>query len=198
MSSQDGTPSRRSRLPDSARYHASKLDKSQGPLRSTSDGNLIEEETGDWIILDTPPHSEEDRGIALAKNKSARKGPSLTLPESKNGATGLDNPRARKPIRRLIRNKLSGSDRPPTDTEDTTGTGKETLQPETSEQSKNSDHGANMPMMGEIKQYYGERIAQELGSDWLEHALADGEFYLQVLNKILEVEKSEMGLTARS
>jgi len=44
-------------------------------------------------------------------------------------------------------------------------------------------------MMEEIKQYYGEQLAQELDGDWFEHALVDGDFYLHVLNNIVEVDK---------
>jgi len=41
----------------------------------------MQEETGDWLILDRPPHYVEDRGIAVAEDKNAKKGPSLTLPK---------------------------------------------------------------------------------------------------------------------
>ncbi|RMZ67250.1 hypothetical protein GMOD_00001148 [Pyrenophora seminiperda CCB06] len=90
------------------------LDQTRGPLRTTSDGNLIEEESGDWLILATPPHSRDDRELALQKHPNkAVKIPAIGLPESKNGATGLDDPRTRKPLARILKNMWTGSDRLP-------------------------------------------------------------------------------------
>jgi hypothetical protein len=75
----------RSRLPDDRRQYSSKLDQVRGPLRTTSDGNLVGEDTGDWLVLDTPPHDAE----SLIRRE--KEGPSVSLPEAKNGATGLEN-----------------------------------------------------------------------------------------------------------
>lgn len=114
---QVSTPSR-PRLTDSIYHYSSRLDITQGALRTTTDGNLLGEDTGDWLMLETPPHNEEDQEIAKQRDEKAAERPPISLPEAKNGATGLDNPRARKPLFRLLRNKLSGSDRPPAEKED--------------------------------------------------------------------------------
>ncbi|KAI1522384.1 Atrophin-1 multi-domain protein, partial [Pyrenophora tritici-repentis] len=102
------------RLTDLFTDYASVLDTTRGPLRTTSDGNLIAEVSGDWLVLATPPHSADDRELALLKKpQPATKLPTLWMPECKNGATAFDNPRTRKPLARLLRNKWTGSDRPP-------------------------------------------------------------------------------------
>jgi hypothetical protein len=194
--SPDETPPRRPRLPDFLLHCSSRLDASGGPLHSTSDGNLVREETGDWLALDTPPHNVEGREIAIEKDKKASRGPSLTVPKAKNGATALDDPRARKPIARLIRNKLSGSDRPPIDTEDTTLAVKETLRTEIAAQKEMNEQKVHMSVMEEVKKYYGVRIARQLGGDWFEHALVDGEFCLQVLDRVMAIDE-ELALGLR-
>jgi hypothetical protein len=73
-------------------------------LRTTSNGNLVNEDTGDWLVLRTPPHDWEDLEIVM-KNKEVAKGPSIGLPESENRTTGLDGPRAHESLGRLWRNK---------------------------------------------------------------------------------------------
>jgi hypothetical protein len=75
--------SQRPRVPQGAMYTASALDKKRGPLRTTSDGNLIEEETGDWLFLDTKEVGQRP------SPRRAREG----LPEAKNGANGMVAPR---------------------------------------------------------------------------------------------------------
>lgn len=82
MTSQN-TTSKHPRLDDSLREYLSLLDETCGPLRTTTDGNLLEEDTGDWLLLDTPPHDVQGKEMEKAKSK----GPALSLPESKNGAT---------------------------------------------------------------------------------------------------------------
>jgi hypothetical protein len=94
-------PYTRPRLPDDLRQYSSKLDQVRGPLRTTSDGKLVGEDTGDWLVLDTPPHDAEN----LLRNET--KAPSISLPEAKNGATGLENSRARDPLGRILREGLS-------------------------------------------------------------------------------------------
>lgn len=69
MSSPD-IPTRRPRLPDGIQHYSSKLDQSKGPLRTTADGDLMEDDTGDWLVLDTPPNHTEDR---KALQQSAKK-----------------------------------------------------------------------------------------------------------------------------
>jgi hypothetical protein len=105
----------RPRLPDYAMQYTSERDKRAGPHRTTTDGDLIDAETGDWLVLDVP-------ASALGKKNTERRGGSgresgadaaLDLPEAKNGATGFDAPRMRKPITRVLKNVLTGSNRPP-------------------------------------------------------------------------------------
>jgi len=100
-------------LSDTLSDYTSLLDSTHGPLRTTSDGNLVEEDSGDWLVLATPPHSQSARNFAVTKcsRADAKTLPAIGLPESKNGATGLDDPRARKSLVRLLKNKWTGSDR---------------------------------------------------------------------------------------
>jgi hypothetical protein len=187
MSSQSPTPAR-PRIPDHARRYCSRLDVTHGALRTTSDGNLLDEDTGDWLILDTPPHSQEDRDIAAQKDKSVGKGPVISLPEAKNGATGLDNPRARKPLARLLWNKLTGSDRAPQEeAEDVVVVAKRRLKDEMVEVRK-MEGKMDMRMLVQIQNHFALDVGPSLGGDWFEHALVEHEFWLQVLDKALEMD----------
>ncbi|PSN68214.1 hypothetical protein BS50DRAFT_468288, partial [Corynespora cassiicola Philippines] len=109
----------RPRLDNFAMRYTSKRDILEGPLRTTSQGNLIEEETGDWLLMETPAEPgptrtrefwESEESTGTPKPKSL---PVIDLPEAKNGATGLDDPRTRKPLARTLKNALTGSNRPP-------------------------------------------------------------------------------------
>ncbi|KAF2711071.1 hypothetical protein K504DRAFT_454081 [Pleomassaria siparia CBS 279.74] len=91
------------------------LDYLRGPIRSTSHGNLAEEDTGDWLLLD--PVAIENAGIlapVAKKNPCSTKHATTVkgIPEMKNGATAFDAPRSRKPISRIIYNYMTGSNRP--------------------------------------------------------------------------------------
>ena len=172
-------------IPDIARRYSSKLDATQGALRTTSDGNLFSETTGDYVILNTPPHDREDREMALQKSKQVARGPAIGLPEAKNGATAFDDPRARKPFLRVLRNKLSGSDRPPPDTEDPAVVERRKLHSDIT-QVQEKPGKADTKILGEIQKHYALVIGQSLGGDWFEHALIEHKFWLQVLEKVLE------------
>ncbi|KAH9867691.1 hypothetical protein IAQ61_008285, partial [Plenodomus lingam] len=89
------------RLPDYVSQYHSALDISHGPLRTTSDGNLIVEESGDWVLLDTPPHDRQNHEIKVSR----RNIPAIDLPEAKNGATGLEDARSRDRARRIIKDR---------------------------------------------------------------------------------------------
>ncbi|KAH7411929.1 hypothetical protein DE146DRAFT_751076 [Phaeosphaeria sp. MPI-PUGE-AT-0046c] len=182
MSSQ-ATTLERPRLDDSLRQYSSQLDETRGPLRTTADGNLLNEDTGDWLLLDTPPHDDIDQDM----NKARPKGPAISLPESKNGATGLDNPRARKPLMRLLRNKLSGSDRLPADCEDAEDLTRRKLRAEMDEARKKDENKVQMKILMEIQKHYGLQIGQYVGKDWFEHALIDAKYWKMVLDKASEL-----------
>ena len=184
------SPRRRRRLPDTVCEYSSKLDNTQGPLRTTSDGNLIDESTGDWLVLDTPPHDREDREVALQHGQSRAMRPAVGLPESKNGATGLDDPRARKSIARLIKNKISGSNRPPMEGVDSAVSEKKAVQVRAARQYRSKVEKVEMRLLGDMRHWFGAEIAKELGGDWFEHALIDGAFWLQVLEKVSSLEVS--------
>ena len=172
------TSPKRPRLNDSVYHFASKLDQTQGALRTTSDGNLIDEDTGDWLVLDTPAHEPEITSL---------KGPTIGLPESKNGATGLDNPRARKSLVRLLRNKILGSDRLPPEEEDPEVVARKKLLEEIGQIREGASGKVDMSLLGEVQKHYGDNMGHCLGGDWFEHALVDEEFRGRVLDKVLEI-----------
>jgi hypothetical protein len=105
-------------IPLEARRYSSRLDATRGALRTTSDGNLISEVTVDYVLLETPAHDQEDREMRMQKEKKIAKGPTISLPEAKNGATGLDNSRKPKTLVRVLLNIFSGSSHPPKEVED--------------------------------------------------------------------------------
>ena len=91
--------------------YTAKLDMLHGPLRTTSDGGLIDEDTGEWLKLDTFAENTTHKHAAIVTD--GPNSPWIAMPEAKNGATGLDPPRARKSIHRVFRNWLTGSSKPP-------------------------------------------------------------------------------------
>lgn len=183
MASQNTTPER-PRLDDSLRQYSSKLDETRGPLRTTADGNLIDEDTGDWLILDTPPHDDENKDAGKGKAP----GPAIGLPESKNGATGLDNPRARKPLMRLLRNRFSGSDRLPVEQENAEVMAKRKFHAEMKEVREKNGKKVDLNILVQIQKHYAPQIGQILGGDWFEHALMDVKFWTTVLDTALSME----------
>ncbi|KAH8726120.1 hypothetical protein GQ44DRAFT_759126 [Phaeosphaeriaceae sp. PMI808] len=186
MSSQ---PAKRNRLPADLDQYSSVLDHTKGPLRTTADGNLIQEESGDWLVLEEPPHNLEDRIIALKKDKGAAKGPAkgpaIGLPESKNGANGLDNPRTSAPMARILRNRLSKSIRKLDDKAKLDLLAKKKLRSEIIIQQYQPIGTTDLKVLEKIRENYGLRISQCLGGDWFKRSLLDGEFLQQVLGKAL-------------
>lgn len=86
------------------------LDETNGPLRVVSDGKIVEGDTGDLVHLDIPDDEAQQYYTEVNPYALSRR---LAIPEAKNGATGLDDPRSRKPISRVVKNWLTGSSRPP-------------------------------------------------------------------------------------
>ncbi|KAF2826326.1 hypothetical protein CC86DRAFT_417410, partial [Ophiobolus disseminans] len=150
---------------------------------TTSDGNLVNEDTGDWLVLATHPHDTEHREIAAQKGRIIPQGPVISLPEAKNGATGLDNPRARKPLMRLLRNKFSGSDRPLTEAEDPVVLARKKLRSDFADRRAKGGK-VDTKVLGEIQNHYALQIGQSLRGDWFEHALVEHEFWLELLDKV--------------
>ncbi|KAF2243501.1 hypothetical protein BU26DRAFT_466178 [Trematosphaeria pertusa] len=190
---------RRARLPSFAMQYTSALDKTRGPLRTTSDGNLIAEDTGDWLLLDTPPHDAEDRVDLAAKANTARRrssanGPVIGMPEAKNGATGLDDPRRRKPVARVLRNRITGSDRLPPP-----GLGKEEngvpsleeLREVIRERRRDMDERVEKSVLRGIARHLGPVVEREFGEGWAERARGDRGVFRRVLDWTLAVEIRE-------
>ncbi|EDU46613.1 conserved hypothetical protein [Pyrenophora tritici-repentis Pt-1C-BFP] len=157
------------RLTDLFTDYASVLDTTRGPLRTTSDGNLIAEVSGDWLVLATPPHSADDRELALLKKpQPATKLPTLWMPECKNGATAFDNPRTRKPLARLLRNKWTGSDRPPAVEPKTN---REEVREEAAKALVGKGERVDEGLLGRIKEEFDTQMREELGIHWYERAV---------------------------
>jgi len=97
------TPASRPKLPESVHQLSSRLDVSQGPLRATSDGVLVKEQTGDYVNLDLPPRNRDAREPAPTTGTATAKAPIIELPEASNGGNGLDDPRKRKSIGQAFR-----------------------------------------------------------------------------------------------
>jgi hypothetical protein len=181
-------PPRRPRLPEDVRQYSFKLDATKGPLRTTVDGDLMEEDTGDWLVLDTPPHHAKDRELTLQSDKQATNSFTIGLLEAKNGATGLDNLRARKSLMRLLRNKLHGLDRPPVEEESPEVLARRKLQHEVKEIRESNSPKADMIVLSKIRENYTLELGPSLGGDWFEHAMMDEKFWLLVLDRVLELD----------
>ncbi|KAH5116312.1 hypothetical protein HBH71_121140 [Parastagonospora nodorum] len=187
MSSPD-IPPRRPRLPDGIQHYSSKLDHEKGPLRTTTDGDLKEDGTGDWLVLDTPPHDMEDRKALRKSDKKVTNSPVIGLPEAKNGATGLDDPRARKPIMRYLRNKFYGFDRAPVAKgENPDVVARRELRSRLTDIRGRNAVEADMMVLGKIREQYPLQLCQSFGGDWLEHSMEDEKFWRSVLDKVLEL-----------
>ncbi|KAL5404630.1 hypothetical protein PMIN04_012553 [Paraphaeosphaeria minitans] len=89
---------------------SSRLEGLNGVLRVDSDGKIISEETGDLVHLDIPDDEAQQYYSEVDPHALSRR---FAIPEMKNGATALDDPRARKPILRVVKNWLTGSSKPP-------------------------------------------------------------------------------------
>lgn len=154
----------------------SHLEVIQGPLRAASDGKLVEEQTGDIIHLDTPDHEAQKHYLENDIHASTRR---FAIPEMKNGATALDDPRARKPIARVLKNWWTGSSRPPHDKahEIFMVGDKEPNKAKVEEmvELRRYEGGANIryTMIKIMKRFWGEKLAEEFGRDWAEKADVD-------------------------
>jgi hypothetical protein len=96
-------PGPRQRLSESVSQYLSTLDVSHGPLRATSDGTLVKEETGDHVNLELPPRNHDVHKHAPRTGRKTTQVPILDLPEAENGGTGLDDPRKRRSLVRWFK-----------------------------------------------------------------------------------------------
>jgi hypothetical protein len=167
-------PNRRPRLPYDFRQYSSKLDQLRGSLRTATDGNLLNGDTGDWLLLNTPPHHTETR------LQSNRKSPAISLPEAQNGA--------RTSFSRLLRNKVfSSSHSTSTVKTNLEMLAKTKLHTEIRQSREKGDAKVDMQVLEEVSKYYGLQIGQRLSGDWFEHVLVDGKFWLRVLEDATEM-----------
>ena len=182
-------------LSDTFGDYTSLLDSTHGPLRTTSDGNLVEEESGDWLVLDTPPNSQSDGNLAIEKcsRGDAEKLPAIGLPESKNGATGLDDPRARKSLVRLLKNKWTGSDRLPAEVKKN---GEENKQDDGGPVAARMLGGERERRMGRallaaIRNVYDKQMKEEMGKFWYERAFLGHLSCHELLTVVARLEEKE-------
>jgi hypothetical protein len=179
--------SSRTRLPDSLRQYSSKLDDQRGPLRTTSDGNLVDEDTGDWLVLDTPPHGAEDD-----MQKATKNAPVIDLPEAKNGATGNVHPRKRMSLAQYVSSKLlRGSHREPVVGEDPETAARRKLHDSVMEWRNSGEVKVNMQVLEDVRKLYALEIGQKLGGDWFEHAFVERKFWLRLLEEVAEMGPGE-------
>jgi len=161
-------------LLDTFSDYTSLLDSTHGPLRTTSDGNLVEEESGDWLVLATPPHSRSDRDLAIEKcsRADAEKLPAIGLPESKNGATGLDDPRARKSLVRLLKNKWTGSDRLPVEVKKNEEENKQAEAGPVAARALDGERErrTDRALFAAVRNVHDEEMREEMGKFWYERA----------------------------
>ena len=97
------TSASRPKLPESVHQYSSRLDVSQGPLRATSDGVLVKEQTGDYVNLDLPLRNRDALEPAPTTGMATAKAPIIELPEASNGGNGLDDPRKRKSVGQVFK-----------------------------------------------------------------------------------------------
>jgi hypothetical protein len=177
----------RTRLPDSLRQYSSKLDDLRGPLRTTSDGNLVDEDTGDWLVLDTPSHDAEDR-----IQKATKDVPAIDLPEAKNGATGNVHPRKRMSLGQYVSSQwLRGNGRTPVAEEDPETAARRRLHNSITAGRSSGELKVNMQVLEEVRKLYTLEIGPKLGGDWFEHALVERKFWLRLLEEVAEMGPGE-------
>lgn len=158
----------------------SKVEENEGILRTTSDGHLggrvIEEETGSIIALNKPDDADQKHYAETNKLAPVKR---INAPESKNGGRGDDDPRARKPIHRVLKNWMTGSNRPPPeeplqifqvgDNEPSKANFEEMIK------TRRHQGGAEVRFIMQkiIKQFWGAEVAKRFGEDWVDRTDAD-------------------------
>ncbi|KAJ4348850.1 uncharacterized protein N0V89_010229 [Didymosphaeria variabile] len=166
-------PDSKSAAPASAWSMTSKVEETSGPIRAASDGKIFEEQTGDIIHLDIPDDEAQQYYAEFDGHADIRK---YAIPELKNGATAAEDPRARKPITRVIKNWWTGSSRAPrnkpqwifqvADVKPTTHILNEMVQ------TRRHQGGADVrrTMIKIMKRFWNAHLVQEFGHDWASKA----------------------------
>jgi hypothetical protein len=173
----------RARLPTFMRQYSSKLDQMRGPLRTTSDGNLVYENTGDWLVLDTPSHDAEN-----PSQKEKKNAPTIDLPEVKNGATGDERPRKRMLFSQYVSHSLFRRKQVVSGDPDTL---MRKLHGWVEDLQDRGESKVDMQVLEMARRYYGFKIAQMLGGDWFEHALVNQKFWSRVLEEVARMGLDE-------
>ncbi|KAL1602327.1 hypothetical protein SLS60_005742 [Paraconiothyrium brasiliense] len=151
----------------------SQVEETSGLLRAASDGKILEEQTGDIVHLDIPDDEAQQYYAEVNSHAIARK---YAIPELKNGATANEDPRARKPIARVIKNWWTGSSRPPRDKPQwifQVGDVKPTMHILNEMiQTRRHQGGANVryTMIKIMKRFWNLYLVQEFGHDWASKA----------------------------
>ena len=97
------TSASRPKLLESVHQYSLRLDVSQGPLRATSDGVLVKEQTGDYVNLELPPRNCDAREPVHTTGMATATAPIIELPEASNGGNGLEDPRKRKSVGQVFK-----------------------------------------------------------------------------------------------
>lgn len=172
----------------------SEVENRHGILRTTSyrhlGANLIEEQTGDIVELNKSDYGPRKHDGKTKTKNSIRL---LNAPEAKNGGTGADDPRARKPVSRVIKNWWTGSTRAPRDEppnifqvgDRTPGKGNLEEMIKTRRHQGGADIRYTMQKI--IRRFWGPDVIKRFGFDWVDDADAD-ESHMQ------EIEEFVLGL----
>ncbi|KAF2443293.1 hypothetical protein P171DRAFT_473620 [Karstenula rhodostoma CBS 690.94] len=167
-------------------------DETHGPLRIDTDGTLIPEATGDLIHLDTPTPDAQEYYTAVNPHAPSRR---FAIPEAKNGATGLDDARARKPIARVVKNWLTGSSRAPVEAPQWVfGTalgrwspwnagrkpGRVMFGAMVEARKHEGGRGARGDMVKVLEKWFAGEVGGRFGKGWAERAVEDEKFLVEV------------------
>ncbi|KAF1966456.1 hypothetical protein BU23DRAFT_574072 [Bimuria novae-zelandiae CBS 107.79] len=178
----------------------SEIEAKDGVLRTTSDGplggNIIEESTGDIVELNSPDDAAQKYYEETDKNASTRR---INAPEAKNGGTLQDDPRARKPIGRVLKNWWTGSSRPPPDEPmkifqvGHKKPGKANLEEMIDVRRHQGDANVRYTVQKIFKRFWAAEMVKEFGEDWVNKADANDVFMRKVENFVigLAVDKTK-------
>jgi hypothetical protein len=157
--------------------YSSKLDQMRGPLHTISEGNLVDEYTGDWLVLETPPHDAEDRMQNEKKNALA-----IDFPEAKNGTTGEEHLRQRMSLGQYMSDSLFS--RKQVVSEDPHTLTRRKLYGWVEESQDRRGLRIDMQVLEVARKCYGLKIGLKLGGDCFEHALVERKVWVKGLEEV--------------
>lgn len=178
---------------------SSRVEEENGILRLDSDGKIVEEDTGDLVHLDIPDDEAQQYYAEVDPHALSRR---FAIPENKNGATGLDNPRARKPVMRVVKNWLTGSSKAPVQEPQwvfsTALRGWSVMNPGRKpgkmmfgEMVKTRRHEGGAQVRGlmvqVLKLWFEEDVQKKFGGDWAKKAGEDDSFLGKVEDYVMKV-----------